>query len=93
MDFKKANHCHDRVGSQVGRTIVIICFEMYMRKMKVIPQVILELSGKVLREFYDVSITIRFVGDETVNVWASCDTHDSEGDVGMSVHLYRVRMF
>ena len=66
--FKKADHRHDRVGPQVGRTIVIIRFEMSMREIKDILQVILELSDKILREFYDSSVTIRFAGGETVNV-------------------------
>ena len=66
--FKKANHRHDCVGSQVGRTIVIVRFEVYMREIKDILQVVLELSDKISREFYDVSIAVRFVGGEMANI-------------------------
>ena len=47
---------------------MIIRFEMSMREIKDILQVILELSDKILREFYDSSVTIRFGGGETVDV-------------------------
>ena len=46
--FKKVNHRHDCAGSQVGRTIVIICFGMYLCEIRDIPQVIPELSNKIL---------------------------------------------
>jgi len=92
MYFKKADHRHDRVGPQIGRTIVIARFEMSMCEINDILQVILEFSDKILREFYDSSVTIRFAGSETVNIWSPRDTHDSEGELGMSARLYRVRM-
>ena len=66
MYFKKVDHRHDRVRSQIGRTIVIARFVVYMREIKDILQVILEFSGKILREFYSVSSTVCFVGSETV---------------------------
>ena len=47
---------------------MIIRFEMYMHEIKDIPQVAFELSDKILREFYRVSVTVRFVGGESVNV-------------------------
>ena len=62
MYFKKAEHGHDCVTSQVGRTIVITLLEMCMRKFSNILQVTLELSKKVLRKFYGACVTICFVG-------------------------------
>lgn len=62
MYFEKAGHRYDRAGSQVGSTIMIICLEMRLREIKDIPQVILELSDKILREFDHVTVASRFCG-------------------------------
>ena len=72
---------------------MIICLEMCLREVKDIPQVVLELSDKISRKFDDIPIMSRFVGDETVNTWSACDTHNSGGVVGTSVHLCRVKTF
>jgi hypothetical protein len=91
MYFKEAEHRHDSVGSEVGRTIVIAFLEMDMRKVDDVLQVTLELPDKILREFYGASVTIRFVGGEMMIVWSSHDTHYPGGDVDKLEHLYRVR--
>lgn len=91
MYFEKAGHRYDRAGSQVGSTIMIICLEMCLREIKDIPQVILELPDKILRKFDHVTIASRFAGDETVNMWSACNTHNPQGVVSMSVHLYRAK--
>lgn len=65
--FEKAAHRHDRTGSQIGSTVMIVRLGMCLREVKDIPQVVLELSDKILRKLDDVTIASRFVGDETVN--------------------------
>jgi len=68
MYFKKAGHRHNRVGSQVGRTVVIACPGASTRQVKEILQVVFKLSGKILREFYDFSVPIRFADGEVVEL-------------------------
>jgi len=91
MYFEEDCHRHDHVGSQVARTIVITCLEMCICEIEDVPQVILDLSDKIPREFYGVSIAIRFVDGETVGVRSLYDTYDFGGGEDISAYLYRVR--
>ena len=43
---------------------MIVCLGTFARQIKEVLQVILELSDKILREFYDLSVPIRFAGGE-----------------------------
>jgi hypothetical protein len=88
MYFKEAEHRHNRVGLEVGGTIMITFLGMHVRKLDDILQVALEFLDKILREFYGASVAIRFVGGETMNVCSSHDTHSLGGDVDKLEHLY-----
>ena len=51
----------------------------------------LEFSDKILREFYDLSVPIRFGGGEKEVFNLLHGTYDSGGSPGTSGRLYRVR--